>query len=407
MDGNGDQQTHSTLLFVGRPMGDSRTRAGERQPRAFALQGFARIFRLFCPATGPQQPRIFIVKPATPLTTPLISPPSILRKLLAATALSVVVQLAGCASKTDPPTGRTAAIDSYVQGVLAYNHGDSDQAMKDLQEALQQHPNLVMAHDLLGDIYQIKQNYKSALAQFRATSKLDPYSYKNFYKQGLVLQLLNRAKDAIVVYLKALQLKPDDALTTQNIGVAYLSLNDLDNAIKYCRRAVELDDHSAPAWSNLAVALETAKLYKESEMAYRRALELDSNRLEIADGLAGNLVKQNRLAEAQSVMDQVVRLGESASHRKRYGDVLFLEKKYDEAVLQYTRALKLDSRHYQALNEMGRTLVTQYNDSLGLDEDKRKAALDAWRRSLLLKADQPRIVELMKTYSMKFSDQSR
>jgi Tfp pilus assembly protein PilF len=338
------------------------------------------------------------------------SPCAILRSLSLSACLlaGVYVIGAGCAHNDDNtlrPTGRSAAIDSYVQGVLAYNSGNREKAMVELKHAVRQHPDLVMAHAMLGDLYQTKHDYEDALEQYQATTQLDPYSYKNHYNQGLMYQLLDRVKEAIASYLRALELKPTDALTNQNLGVAYLKLDDVENAIKCERRAVELNDKSAPAWSNLAVALDANKEYKDAEAAYRRALELDSSQPEVAVALADNLVRQQRFAEAQSVMSQVVQVSETAAHRKRLGDALFLEKKYDEALGEYARALKLDPRFYPALNETGWLLITQYNQSLGLEEQKRTAALDAWARSLQIRPDQPKIAQLRKTYSEKFSDE--
>jgi tetratricopeptide (TPR) repeat protein len=316
---------------------------------------------------------------------------------------------AGCAhhegDAASRPTGRSAAIDSYVQGVLAYNAGDRDKAMIELKHAVRQHPDLVMAHAMLGDLYQGRHDYEDALDQYTVTTQLDPYSYKNHYNQGLMYQLLDRVKEAIAAYLRALELKPTDALTNQNLGVAYLKLDDVENAIRYERRAVELNDKSAPAWSNLAVALDANKQYREAEPAYRRALELDSSQPQVACALADNLVRQQRYAEAQSVMNQVVQASDTAPHRKRLGDALFLEKKYEEALGEYARALKLDPKFYPALNETGWLLITQYNQSLGLEENKRIAALDAWSRSLQLNPNQPKIAQLRKTYSEKFSDE--
>ena len=336
------------------------------------------------------------------------SPRSILQFLSLATLSCAAAYLAGCANQAQSgPPGRSAAIDSYVQGVLAYNNGDSDKAITNLQDAVKHRSDLVMAHSLLGDLYQAKHAYTEALSQYQATIRLDPYSYKNYYNEGLAYQFLHRVKEAIAAYLRALEINPRDALSNQNLGVAYLNLDDLDNAIKYCRRAVELNDGSAPAWSNLAVALDRNRQYADAEKAFRRASELDGSRIEMAVALASNLIHQHRYTEARSVMAQVVRLEDTAPHRKRLGDTLFLEKKYDEAMAEYARAVRIDPRYYPALNETGWSLITEYNQSLGLDETKRNAALDAWQKSLMIKADQPRIAQLMQTYSQKFSDDSR
>ena len=392
-------------------MGNSRTPARDRQQEPLSsasvdVDGDCKQ-TLYSDYPG----RLVIARPETlknRMPSVIASPRLILGTLTLATLLVGSVYLAGCAAApSSGPANRVAAIDRYVQGVLAYNRGDSEKAISDLQAAVQQHPELVMAHSVLGDLYQSKRDYKDALSQYQATIVLDPYGYKNYYNEGLMFQLLNRAKDAIAAYLRALQLNPKDALSAQNLGVAYLRLDDLENAVKYCRLSVELNPQSGPGWSNLAVALDAVQNYKEAEEAYRRAIELDSTHIELAVSLANNLIVQRRFPEAQSVMDQVIRIDDTAPHRKRLGDTLFLEKKYPEALGEYARALKLDSHFTPALNETGWTLITEYNQSLGLEEDKRNGALDAWQKSLLIKPNQPRIAHLMKTHALKVSDESK
>ena len=54
--------------------------------------------------------------------------------------------ISGCATRAARPVakGRDAAVDSYVQGVLAYNQGNRDKAIAELQQATRQHDDLIM-----------------------------------------------------------------------------------------------------------------------------------------------------------------------------------------------------------------------------------------------------------------------
>src|SRR4051812_35900015 len=59
----------------------------------------------------------------------------------------------GCAGDGGKSTKNQAALDSYVQGVMAYQKGDTDQAMLKLREAVNKQSDLVMARAMLGDLY--------------------------------------------------------------------------------------------------------------------------------------------------------------------------------------------------------------------------------------------------------------
>ena len=103
-------------------------------------------------------------------------------------------------------------------------------------------------------------------------------------------------------------------------------------------------------------------------------------------------------------MGQVIQSQNTSPNRKRMGDILFLLKDYDEAIAEYLIAFSIDRHFFPALNEIGWVLITQYQQSLGLDEAKREAALDAWHRSLAINPEQPKINRLIQAYSQRYSD---
>ena len=141
--------------------------------------------------------------------------------------LSSLLYLAGgCASGSAASKG--TALDSYVQGVLAYQSGDSVKAMANLQEAVAKKDDMVMARSMLGDLYRAKgshDDYEAAREQYEAVARLDPYEYLNHYHLGLVYQLLECLQDATASYLTALNLKPEDAKSNMQLGTVYYQLN--------------------------------------------------------------------------------------------------------------------------------------------------------------------------------------
>src|SRR4051794_6906891 len=99
------------------------------------------------------------------------------RILTVATSLAVIcaaLQFAGgCASGKSAQ--ESSALKSYVQGVMAYQKGDTDKAMVSLQEAVAKKDDLVMARSMLGDLYRARADYDSARQQYEVVARLDPY----------------------------------------------------------------------------------------------------------------------------------------------------------------------------------------------------------------------------------------
>src|SRR5918993_3310820 len=80
---------------------------------------------------------------------------------LVASSSFALLYVAGCATNRDPAANQTA-LDAYVQGVKAYNSGDTQAAMQNLQRAIEKKSDLVMARSMLGDLYRARSEYDSA-----------------------------------------------------------------------------------------------------------------------------------------------------------------------------------------------------------------------------------------------------
>ena len=317
-------------------------------------------------------------------------------------AATVIAFLSTGCVKRQPPVRRPPAVDSYVRGVMAQRSGDTDGAIASLEAATKQNPKLTMARSMLGDLYKDKGEYDKAAQQYEAVTKLDPYTGRNFYKLGVAQQLLVRLQDAIASYLTAIKLDPRDWESNMNLGLVYLALGRNDQALGYLSRATMLNPGAAPAFGNLGVALDATKRYSEAEIQYRRAIELDPEDGPILSNLGSNLMAQKKPEQAVTVLRRLVAVADSPAARKRFGDALLLAKRPAEAIPQYETALRQNPRYYPALNGLGAALIAKYEQGLALDDATRDAAVGAWRKSLALNAEQPRINELIK----KWADES-
>ncbi|HYE19674.1 MAG TPA: tetratricopeptide repeat protein [Tepidisphaeraceae bacterium] len=343
------------------------------------------------------------------------APATAVRFLARAAALAVASVAAyvvvGCARGTDNPANQTA-IQSYVQGVRAYNDGDPDKAMASFQAALAKQSDLVMARSMLGDLLRARSDYEAAREQYAALVQLDPYYFFHHYRLGLSYQFLEQLNEAARSYARAIDLKPTDAPSNTSLGTVYFALAARDpdpnsaealalrtKAATYAQRATELDPRSPAAFLNLGLILDANGDYAKAESAYRKSLDLDSSQTLVQLYLAENLIQQKKFGEARSVLSELVRVNDTPLHRKRMGDAFAGEKDFAGAISQYQTALKLDPQYYPALNEIGAAHIADYEKGLTLDDTKRKAALDSWQQSLSIKREQPRIVALVQKYA--------
>jgi tetratricopeptide (TPR) repeat protein len=341
----------------------------------------------------------------TPMSIPM---PTTLRFSIAlASALvalcSLCLYIGGCSSSADSAARNRTALDSYVQGVKAYNKGDTDAAMSSLQQAISKQNDLIMARSILGDLYRARSDYDAAKEQYQVLTTLDPYDYFNYYRLGLVYQLVDQLTDAATQYLKALSLKPDDAKSNTSLGTVYLGLDKPREALVYVRKGVQHDPNNAAAWVSLGLVLDKLENHAESEIAYRKALDLDSNLTLVRLYLGESLLSQKKFGEARSALQELIKVEDTPLHRKRLGDAYAGEGKFEEAIEQYRAAVKLEPNYYYALNEMGAAYIRMYEKGLTLDDSLRKAALEAWGQSLAIRRAQPKIIEHTQKWSKAVS----
>ena len=307
----------------------------------------------------------------------------------------------GCATGGGEAARNETALQSYVQGVKAYQNGDTTKALTNLQEAVKKKSDLVMARSMLGDLYRSQSDYDSAREQYEIVARLDPYEYSNHYRLGLAYQLLEKVREAAASYLKAVKLNPRDWRSCMNLGLVYMSLGENNSAVEYCQRAVNLNPLSAVAYANLGVVFDARGNAPEAETAYRRSLTIDPTQTGPAVNLARNLQYRGKSAEAVTVLERLTTAADSAMVRRRYGDALASAGREGDALYQYRRALKLDPRHYPAMNALAALLITQYRNGLLLDDRKRDEAVAMWKQSLVLNPEQPKVEAQLKAWGPK------
>ncbi|MGA3067988.1 MAG: tetratricopeptide repeat protein [Tepidisphaeraceae bacterium] len=333
----------------------------------------------------------------------MMTHPTVSHRLAARIATATVVAAAllfsggcmlhhGASSESKQPQAGT---EEYIRGATAYQNGDTDTAITELNQAVEENPDLTMAHVILGNIYRSRADYNQATIHYEIAVKLDPYDYENHYNLGITYQFLNRLQEAAGCYLRALQLKPTDLNSNMNLGLVYLALNQPDDALNCMRQAVQIDPNSAAAHINLGVVLDNKGDLPAAELEYRRAIELDPASTVTMMNLAGNLIRQGRGKDAVGVMRDEIKISDTTFARKRYGDALVLSGQDDDAYRQYAEALRRNPDYWQALNQTGLILIRRYVAGAELDEDSRKQALLTWKRSLDLNPNQPQLQALI------------
>ena len=274
-----------------------------------------------------------------------------------------------------------------------------DSALAAFGLALEENARVTEAHMGMGAIYRERGDYELASRAYKRATTTDPTNYDAHYYLGLMRQLLGDVDQAIRAYLQALAIRPDSVEANRDLAAAYLQSGRSGDALPYALRATRLNPGSQTAWTNLAAAYSLLGRHEEAVNAYRQAAELGELPREVLLGFADANLQLGRYERAITLLERLLRQEPSATAHERLGYALFKQRRFDESLAQYRRALAINPDETAALNGLGAVLMTNYIQGNRSEEALRDEAVESWRRSLRIRPTQPRIADLLSRYS--------
>ena len=118
-------------------------------------------------------------------------------------------------------------------------------------------------------------NYSKAILYLQKATKLTPEDRKVWFLQGEAYRFLGQTKNAVDAYLKANEIL-EDAETYNNIGfILQDKLKKYNDALVFYVKAVELDPSYKIAWNNLGRTYRALRDFDKALMCYQEALKID------------------------------------------------------------------------------------------------------------------------------------
>ncbi len=148
--------------------------------------------------------------------------------------------------------------------------------LKSKSELVKQHliETLFEYGALLNDDYE--REYEKAAKIFLKTIEIDPNNYRTHYYLGLAYFNLKNFNGAKKEYEKALDLKPKDKFCYYNLGLLYEAEKNYQEAKRYFEKALEIDPqfrYAAQAYSTMIQAIEATSCEAPSKMSIPEQLK--------------------------------------------------------------------------------------------------------------------------------------
>ncbi len=305
----------------------------------------------------------------------------------------------GCTRPVGPQVDSETANELMLQGQAYLDQGLTDSALAAFGMALEADPGLVDAHMNMGAIYQQHGQLELAGRCYERAVTADPNHFDARYFYGWMQHLQGHIQKAIDSYLRALAIQPDSFDANLNISGAYLQAGKVAEAMPYASLATQLKPDSQTAWANLATAHSLLNQFEDAVRAYHQAMELGDMAPPILMGLANAHVQLGHFEQAIVVL-KILTTDRSADAKvyQRLGYAQFKMRRFEDALDSFRASIEIDDQDPAALNGIGVCLMAMYLQEGRGVSDHRDQALDAWRRSLQLRPNQPHIVDLLSRY---------
>ncbi len=290
--------------------------------------------------------------------------------------------LAGC-------TPRRPATDLYVDAVALRELGQNELAISKLNAVIAADPDFALAYTELGKAHEALGDRAKALTAFEKAAKLAPWSAQDHLNLAKIHDLLGNYGPAAEAYARAAELDSKSAEALTGAARCYLKAGQYAKSQMFCELAEKAGVKPGETLFLLAQACESQKDYERAVEVYRRLLALDGDDPNVLRSLGVTYLKAGQYDRAREVLVLVARKRpeDGAAFRDlgycfaKLGDI-------DQAMQMYQKAVDLDGKDWEACRGLGVAMMLKARQTQ--DVDLETEAVRQWRRSLLLRPDQPK-----------------
>lgn len=183
--------------------------------------------------------------------------------------------------------------------------------------------------------------------------------------KGFILYTQGRYQEAIPLYAKAIQQKPDYARAHINLINAYMALNDYDRALQVTEAALKQDPLNHHLFTKKGYLLFRKQRYDEAVKLYREAIRLQKDDLNAYLNLSECYYVMRDYDRASRTLDTALSYDpQNYLFLNNKGYILFVKGHYTEAVPYFQAALKSNPEYaiasanlsncYQAMRDSAR-----------------------------------------------------
>jgi tetratricopeptide (TPR) repeat protein len=149
-----------------------------------------------------------------------------------------------------------------------------------------------------------EEKYEEAITLYQKALQLRPDYFKFHYNLGKVFYKLGKYEQAIASFEQAAKLQPDEIGVYQYLGDAKFKINDFDNALKYYQKLLNFNPNFPNACIGLGNVFFINNQWDEAIKAYKQGLKIEPQQpVQVYENLGECLARKNQLYPRLLVID--------------------------------------------------------------------------------------------------------
>ena len=275
--------------------------------------------------------------------------------ILIALLASVVISLAVVVAKSVLSPKKLETVPRLIK------QGKTANAIKLTKQIISKEPKNFMAHYYLGKAY-LKENRKEmAIVEYRTVDEnalfgegIDEVQFRTEY--AALLMQCNQQNEALKNYLLLTKQAPNAADNFFQVGLIYENQGRYDLALGFMQKAAILDKKNAKAHAEIGFMCYRTKKYIEAKKEIDLAIKLNPENYTSFYYLGKILKDSKDLAGAIKAFEKAQRAADVKQKAIiEHGSCYMLANRYDNAIMDFQRAVDLDKE-----NNVAETLYARY-----------------------------------------------
>lgn len=170
-------------------------------------------------------------------------------------AIPLLIGLLLSQSNSPEPESAARIVQLNNRAVALLDQFNFEEAIKELQQAVDIDPTVAPLHVNQGIAYFYDQQYDEAEAAFKRALEIDRSLLQARYMLGLIYRQVDKTDDAMRAFERVQSADPDDPSTNYFLGRLHMRTRNYQRAADFFRRVIEREPYNASAHYNLATTL--------------------------------------------------------------------------------------------------------------------------------------------------------